>query len=401
MDGALFADYLTRKPIDVLKITPSHLGALLAMGESGAVLPRRFLVLGGEASSWDLIDQITRAGTCEIINHYGPTETTIGALTFGVRDHEVRPLSPATVPIGRPIANTRVYILDARMQPVPVGVAGELWIGGDGLAQGYLNQPEQTAERFIKDSFVPGPTARLYRTGDRARYLPDGNVEFLGRVDHQVKIRGFRVELAEIEAVLKQHHAVRQAVVTSTEEKAGDLRLVAYVVPSSAIAPDPSGLRAALAERLPDYMIPSAFVFLAELPLTPNGKVDRQALPKPGGVRAAEGLIEPRNPVEASLAGIWREVLGVECLGIHDDFFELGGHSLLATQVMVRIRSVLHVQLPLRAFFEAPTVAGLAEVIHNIQRMETDGPEVDQILAELEGLSNEEVQRFLIAGQSP
>jgi amino acid adenylation domain-containing protein len=398
MDGTLYAEYVARNTIDVLKITPSHLGALAAAG-IGLVLPRRFLVLGGEAASWDLIEQISRAGACEIINHYGPTEATIGALTFGVSDHAARQLSPTTVPIGRPIANAQVYILDARMQPMPLGVVGELWIGGAGVAQGYLKQPEQTADRFVADPFSTEPGARLYRTGDLARYLPDGNVEFLGRIDHQVKIRGFRVELGEIEAVLSLHPAVRQAVVVAHEQNPGDQRLAAYLVAASATPPDPAELRAALAERLPHYMMPSTFVMMSELPLTPNGKVDRNALPAPQESRGSTGFVAPRTPTEERLASIWREVLGKERVGITDDFFELGGHSLLATQVILRIRNAFNVQLPLRTLFETPMVSALAQTITEIQSQDVENPEFDQILAELEGLSDEEVQRFLTADQ--
>jgi amino acid adenylation domain-containing protein len=399
MDGALLAKYSVQHPIDVLKITPSHLASLLAATSSGLVLPRHTLILGGETLSWDLVERVARAGTCQIINHYGPTEATVGALTFGPIGGVVGRMSSATVPVGRPIANTRVYILDARMQPVPVGVAGELWIGGDGLAQGYLNQPEQTAERFIADPFRPEAGAQIYRTGDLARYLPDGNVEFLSRVDHQVKIRGFRVELAEIEAVLHRHPAVRQAIVTAIEERPGDQALAAYVVPSGTREPAPSELRAALAEYLPDYMIPSTFVFLDALPLTPNGKVDRTALPKPEEQRETGGFVAPRNPVEEALAGIWRETLGIERVGVTDDFFELGGHSLLATQLIMRIRSAFRVQLPLRAIFDAPTVGGLAEAVVEVERMMDEGAEVDQLLDELEDLSDDEVQRLLMARQ--
>jgi amino acid adenylation domain-containing protein len=400
MDGSLFADYSGRHPIDVLKITPSHLSSLMAAAaDGGQVLPRRTLIFGGEALSWDLVDRVSRVGTCEVINHYGPTEATIGALTFRVEDGEIRRMSPTTVPIGRPIANTRVYILDERRQPVPIGVVGELWIGGEGLAQGYLNQPEQTAERFAADPFRAEAGARMYRTGDLARYLPGGNVEFLGRSDHQVKVRGFRVELAEIEAVLERLPAIGKAVVTAVEEQPGDLRIVAYLVPSGSQDPEPSELRAALAEYLPDYMIPAALVVMDRLPLTPNGKVDRTALPRPGEPREAAGFVAPRNPVEEALAGIWREVLGVERVGIADNFFELGGHSLLATQVMVRIRNTFQVQLPLRAIFDAPTLEGMSAAIVEVQGLMTDGPEVDRLLDELEDLSDDEVRKLLMAGQ--
>lgn len=397
MDGDLFATYVAENPLDVLKITPSHLASILAAAQGSRALPRRYLILGGETVSWELVTKVRAACNCTIVNHYGPTETTVGALTYLVESrNDVHP-SASTVPIGRPIANTCLYILDARMEPVPVGVAGELWIGGDGVAQGYLNQPEQTAERFVNDPFSWEPGARLYRTGDLARYLPDRNVEFLGRIDHQVKIRGFRVELPEIEAVLNQHAAIRQAIVITREDRPGDQRLVAYVVASGVNKPEPDVLKAALAERLPDYMIPSAILFVNELPLTANGKVDRKALPAPEEHRGSASVVAPRNPVEEALASIWREVLNLEQVSVHDDFFDLGGHSLMATQVILRIRNVLELQLPLRVIFETPTVAGLGETIIALMGEDDADVDLDRIVAEVEGMSDEEVQRLLMS----
>ena len=303
-----------------------------------------------------------------------------------------------TVPIGRPIANTRIYILDRELQPVPVGVPGELHIGGDGLARGYLNRPDLTAEKFIADPFSGEPGARLYRTGDLARYRPDGNIEFLGRMDHQVKVRGFRIELGEIEAVLGQHPGLREAVVLAREDGPGDKRLVAYVVAHSGGASVAvSELRGFLGEKLPDYMIPSVFVFLDAMPLTPSGKVDRRGLPAPDAARpeGQEGYVAPRTPVEEALAGIWAEVLGLDRVGIHDNFFELGGHSLLATQVVSQARRLFQVELALRRLFEAPTVAGLVESLAQSLDKSANPADLVEVLADLEGLSDEEAERLL------
>ncbi|HEX2201826.1 MAG TPA: phosphopantetheine-binding protein, partial [Longimicrobium sp.] len=254
--------------------------------------------------------------------------------------------------------NTRVYVLDEAMRPLPAGLPGELYAGGDGVARGYVGKPGATAETFVPDPFSAEPGARLYRTGDRARWKADGTVEFLGRVDQQVKIRGFRVEPGEIEAALREHPSVREAAVVAREDTPGDRRLVAYVV---ADGTDAAALKAHLEVRLPAFLVPAAFVPLAALPLTANGKVDRQALPEPGAEGGEEGYVAPRTPVEEALAGIFAQVLKHEEVGVHDDFFVLGGHSLLATQVVSRVRRLLGVQLSVRALFESPTVAGLAE----------------------------------------
>jgi acyl-coenzyme A synthetase/AMP-(fatty) acid ligase/acyl carrier protein len=299
--------------------------------------------------------------TC-LINGYGPTESTTFATCYSIppgMDGE------SSIPIGRPIANTRVYILDGHLQPVPVGVPGELCIGGDGLARGYLNRPDLTVEKFIPDPFANDPGFRLYRTGDLARYLPDGTIEFLGRIDHQVKIRGFRIEPGEIESVLAKHPGIREAVVAAREDIPGDKRLVAYLVPTSGTAPPAGELRRFLAEQLPEYMIPSAFVPLDSLPLTPNGKVDRRALPAPDSSRLEleESYVAPQTPVELAIAELWAEVLRLERVGIHDNFFHMGGHSLLATQVISRIRNLLQVEVPLRDLFESQTIAAFSPKI--------------------------------------
>jgi amino acid adenylation domain-containing protein len=388
-----FARYLQQHPVDVLKITPLHLASLLSASGGSKLLPRKYLILGGEAATWDLVRRVKQAGTCKVINHYGPTEATIGCCTFMVDENDVSEWSPATVPIGQPIANAQAYIVDQRMQPVPVGVPGELWIGGDGIAQGYLNRPRETSERFVGNPFSSDPAARLYRTGDLARFLSDGNIEFLGRIDQQIKIRGFRVEPAEIESVLKKNAAVQHAIVIPRDEN-GDKRLVAYVIPANDSKQLASELRAYVQQLLPDYMVPSAIVCVDSFPLTRNGKIDIAALPSPEQVATERAMIAPRNAVEEGLAYIWRQVLRTEQVGVEDNFFDLGGHSLLATQVIARIRSTFHVQLPLRSLFDTPTVAGLAQQIAAMpQNSEED--EVARLLQELEGLSDEEAERLL------
>lgn len=395
MEGARFADYLSRNPIDVLKIVPSHLAALLNSGEGAAVLPRRFLILGGEALTWDLVERIRSLGaTCEIVNHYGPTETTVGSLTFRVPRTGLG-ASP-TVPIGRPIAATQAFVLDAAKEPVPVGIPGELYIGGAGLAQGYCNQPEETAERFVPDPFSGSAGARLYRTGDRVRYLPDDNVEFLGRVDDQVKIRGFRIEPGEVQAVMAAHPSIRETVVVAREDSPGDRRLVAYVVPARGAPLSLEELRGWLKARLPDYMVPSAFVTMKALPLTGNGKVDRRALPAPEQTRSERVYVAPRSGAEQVIAGIWQEVLRVEKVGTDDNFFDLGGHSLLVTQVVSRLRKAFGRELPIRWIFEAPTVAELAARTEAAER-----EEITRILDELEGLSEKEPDRLKISNEPP
>ncbi|MEO8428364.1 MAG: AMP-binding protein, partial [Verrucomicrobiota bacterium] len=378
-------------------ITPSHLNSLLVSQSGNALLPRKVLFLGGEASSWDLIQRIRAGGACKVINHYGPTETTVGSLTFDVDGANFDSTRSLTVPIGRPIANTQVYLLDSRLVPVPIGVVGELFIGGAGGASGYLNQPEQTAERFVRNPFSTDRDARLYRTGDLARYLADGSIEFLGRLDHQVKIRGFRVELAEIEEVLSRNKMVQQAAVIAHQEKTGDKKLVAYFVPTAGSMVAAEELRGYLTEQLPDYMVPSVFIKLEKMPLTPNGKMDRRALPNPDEaiVPKEKPFVAPRNSAEETLAGIWAEVLKADRVGIHDNFFELGGHSLLATQVIARIRAAFEIQIGLRTIFESPTVAKLAEIIVEAKKEQTGGDELDSMLVDLEGMSDEEAERLL------
>lgn len=322
----------------------------------------RQLLAGGDVISAPhvrkLLDVLDAAdGT--FLNGYGPTEST----TFATVSAQSEPDQVgATVSIGRPIANTQVYVLDQRLQPVPIGVPGELYIGGDGLAQGYLNLPELTAERFVPHPFAEEAGARLYKTGDLVRYRGDGQIEFIGRTDFQVKIRGFRIELGEIETVLATHEAVRESVVIAREDVPGDKRLVAYIVlDGDAVDQALNDVKQFLREKLPAHMLPSFYVNLEALPLTANGKVDRRALPAPERQHtdATDSYVAPRTPVEELLSSIWADVLQVERVGVQDDFFELGGHSLLATQLISRVRLTFGVEVPMRALFDAPTIAGL------------------------------------------
>jgi len=324
----------------------------------------KYLLTGGEALSVRHVRQaIESLPDTQIINGYGPTESTTFTCTFPI-PRDFRPDAPS-VPIGRPIANTRVYILDRAMQPVPIGAAGELYIGGDGLAIGYASRPELTRERFVTNPFAEGVGDRLYRTGDRCRYLPSGDIEFLGRLDRQIKIRGFRVEPGEIEAVLGQHRSIKQIAVVAPADHLGDTQLAAYMVLRDTCDLTEQDARVFLSERLPDYMIPTRFHAIGKLPTTPNGKVDRLALLAltPAATDRQGDNASPASPTETAVADIWSKVLGVDRIGIHDNFFELGGHSLRAMVAASRIRQSLGVVIPLHRFFDRPTVADLAHWI--------------------------------------
>jgi amino acid adenylation domain-containing protein len=350
------------KNFSLVKVTPAHLRLLSPQlsGENGSEKIRS-LVIGGEALSAEDIALWRGFGRDTLLfNEYGPTETVVGCCMYQVpSDFEIS----GSIPIGRPIANTQLYVLDPHLQPVPVGIPGELYIGGVGLARGYLRRPEPTAEMFIPHSFSNVLGARLYKTGDRVRYLPDGNIEFLGRLDHQVKMRGFRIELGEIETVLGQHPAVRQAVVLAREDVPGDRRLVAYIIPSQKQAPAMSELRSFLQEKLPEYMVPSAFVLLEALPLTPNGKLDRRVLPAPEGLRPElQALyVVPRTEIERMIATVWQEVLRIERVGLYDNFFDLGGHSLLLVQVHSKLREVFGEDLSIIDMFKYPSINALTK----------------------------------------
>jgi len=337
-----------------------------------------YLLFGGDAADPRLVRQLLRNGPPKNLLHvYGPTETTTFATWYRVV-HVAE--DTGTVPIGRPIANTQIYLLDGFLQPVPVGVTGEIHIGGDGLAREYLKRPVLTAEKFVADPFSNNPGAYLYKTGDLGRYLPDGNVEFLGRVDHQVKIRGFRIEVGEIETVLAEHPAVRETVILAREDSPGDSRLVAYVLREPNCCPTADELNAFLRTKLPNYMVPSVFVFLDQLPLTPNGKVNRQALVKPDLSRlgSSEPFALPRDHVERQLVNIWETILAVQPIGVKDSFFDLGGHSLLAMRMMSQIERVFGKKLPLSALFQAPTIEQLAKLLSELWSsllpLQTGGP---------------------------
>lgn len=360
-DPALIRAYIREHRIDVLKITPSHFDAIAHPAEAAGICPREALVFGGESLPSELARRAASANPqCRIFNHYGPTEATVGVLMLPLEDIGS---DTTTMPLGRPIFNTRAFVVDSTFEPVPVGVAGELLIGGVGLARGYVGRPDLTAERFIPSPFGP-PGDRLYRTGDLARYRTDGVIEFLGRIDHQVKIRGFRVELGEIETALSQIAEVRMSAVVADEGRAGGARLVAYVKAKEGARVTSEGLRAALRRSLPEYMTPSAFVMVDAFPLTRNGKIDRTALPAADfGARSTRRYVPPRTVTEESLCRIWAELLGVERVGVEDNFFQLGGHSLLAVQATARISHAMSISLPLRVFYEASSLSAVAESV--------------------------------------
>ncbi|MBV8588017.1 MAG: AMP-binding protein, partial [Verrucomicrobia bacterium] len=351
-DGAALASVLTRSGATVMQATPVTWRLLFESGWKGN---RRLKVLcGGEALDRDLAARLV--STCgSVWNMYGPTETTIWSSVACIDSDDVT--------IGRPIANTQMYVLDKNRNPVPRGVVGDLWIGGDGVARGYLNRADLTADRFLPNPFRLG--GKMYRTGDLARHLPDGRLACLGRTDTQVKIRGYRIELDEITALLSSNSSVRECTVAAHKTLTGDSHLCAYVVPASDQCPAIENLRSHLRASLPEYMIPSSFVFLGSLPLTPNGKVDRNALPAPAAnpLDASPGYAPPRNQVERIMTEAWAEVLGIEKVGIFDHFFELGGHSLSATRLIARLKSAFDIELPLKSIFVDPTIAGLSKHI--------------------------------------
>ncbi|HWW77528.1 MAG TPA: amino acid adenylation domain-containing protein, partial [Pyrinomonadaceae bacterium] len=360
------ADVLRRRRVTTLWLTAGLFHQMVEQQLEGLSGVRQLLA-GGDVLTPGAVQRVLReVEGCRVINGYGPTEATTFTTCHPMPDADGVGVN---VPIGRPIANTRVYILDERMSPVGVGMTGELYAGGDGLARGYFNQPALTAERFVPDPFSADGGGRLYRTGDTARYLEDGRIEFLGRADGQVKVRGYRIETGEIEAALGEHRAVRETVVVARAEPVGgDKRLVAYVVAADAETVDPAELRRHLRGRLPEYMVPSTFVTLDALPLSPNGKVDRRALPEPGHDRSqtAPAFVAPSTGMEELLGALFGEVLGLERVGADDNFFESGGHSLLATQLVSRLRQALGVEVPLRELFERPTVRGLAQSVERL-----------------------------------
>jgi amino acid adenylation domain-containing protein len=355
-------ELIAAQKITTLHFVPSMLQVFLEDQGLETCSCLRRVICSGEALPQDLQERLFACLAAELHNLYGPTEAAVDVTYWACERESNR----QTVPIGRPIANTQMYILDRHLQPVPVGVPGELHIGGVGLARGYLNRAELTAEKFIANPFSSEVGARLYKTGDLARYLPDGNIEFLGRLDHQVKIRGFRIEPGEIEAALADHPGVRQRVVIVREDEPGEKRLVAYVVLKQEPLPTTSELRSFLKERLPDYMVPSAFVLLDKMPLSPNGKVDRRALPAPDSARPQleKAFVPPRTGLEHLLSAMWQSILGIEQIGIDDNFFELGGSSIQAAAFINKIQEKLAEIIHLVAIFDAPTVADFASYLH-------------------------------------
>jgi amino acid adenylation domain-containing protein len=348
-------DEIRKYGVTHMQSTPS-LARMIAVNPPGlAALGRlKKILLGGEALPPSLVRQLRQVFSGEMYNMYGPTETTIWSTAFRICEEL------DSIPIGKPILNTQVYVLDAELRPVTAGEAGDLFIGGDGVVRGYWQRPELTAEKFLADPFRPGN--RMYRTGDVARFLPDGNLEFLGRADFQVKLRGFRIEIGEIEAVLEQQAGVSQAVVVAREFKPEDKRLVAYVVPKPGAALKTADLRTALASTLPEYMVPSMFVPLDSLPLTANGKIDRNALPNPSALEEKSGTASelPRNELESVIAQAWKEALGVEQVGLDQNFLDLGAHSLMVAEVHMQLQQSLGREISLVDMFQFPTVRALA-----------------------------------------
>jgi amino acid adenylation domain-containing protein len=402
-EPAQFVDVLNQAGVTRIVLVPSLLRAMLDSNNSlsGLLTGMKYITCSGEAIDLNLWQQLRqKLPESALINLYGSSEVSADVTSYDSREGRWE----TCVPLGRPISNMSVYILDDWMEAVAVGVSGELYVGGDGLARGYLNQPGMTAERFVPHPFSTTPGARLYRTGDIGRYLEDGNIEFLGRADHQVKIRGFRIELGEIESVLTQHSQVREAVVAAQETgPAGGKgqRLVAYVVAEAGTQLQTSQLRQHLVEKLPEHMIPSVFVQLDEFPLTPNGKLNRRALPVPDSSRPdiADRFVAPTNPLEEDLAQMFSALLGVERVGIEDNFFELGGHSLLAMQLISRVRADFDMEIGLRDFFEAPTVTRLAEMMEAAFLATTEAGEIAEMLSELELIEEKAAQRMFTPEQ--
>lgn len=386
--GATIPSLIRRHGVTHMQCTPSMARMLMLDPEAKEALSSLDkLMIGGEAFPPTLAKELKDVVRGDLLNMYGPTETTVWSSTHVVDGME------DTVSIGRPIANTTLYVLDKHLQPVPVGIPGELFIAGKGVARGYLNRPELTSERFVKDPFSHIPGAQMYRTGDLACYRPDGNLEFLGRIDNQVKIRGHRIELGEIEAVLSRHPHLREVAVAAKADNSGGTQLASYVVPVKGQKPTVESLRGFLLERLPEYMVPSVYVNLEALPLTPNKKVDRAALPEPDQARPMLGgsFVATRTYVEQQLAQIWMDVLNVKDIGVNDSFFDLGGHSLSAVQVAFRVRQVFGIDFPLRMLFQAPTLADLAGKVEGMLVEHADTTQLDRLIEEIEQMSEEEL----------
>jgi amino acid adenylation domain-containing protein len=366
-DSEYLIDLIARERVTTLHFVPSMLSQFLEDQGVQKCVSVRQVICSGEALPASVVERFFRCMKAELHNLYGPTEASVDVTYWKCRQGE----GDRAVPIGHPIANTQIYVLDESLNPVPVGVQGDLYIGGTGVGRGYQNRPELTAEKFIPDNFGTQAGQRFYKTGDLALFRADGSVEFLGRSDFQVKLRGFRIECGEIEAALLELPQVQQAAVIARQRN-GDLSLLAYVICSAQADTSGRGLREQLAKRLPEYMIPSRVTLLERMPLTSSGKVDRQALPDPElSSESSQAFVAPRTPVEHQLAEIWSEILGAGRIGIHDSFFDTGGHSLLATRVISRVRRAFKVDMPLRTLFEAPTIAGLAEKIESALNLHT------------------------------
>ncbi|OKP02419.1 Amino acid adenylation [Xenorhabdus eapokensis] len=394
LPGAILSSYLADQAISHVLLSPTALAAMDSLPDT-----LQTLLVGGEACPPTLVKRWSSGR--QMINAYGPTEITVCATLYPCASSPEENLADNPPPIGRPIANTRIYILDAHGQPVPCGVAGGNYIAGAGVARGYLNRPELTAERFLADPFASEPDARMYKTGDLGRWLPDGNIEYLGRNDFQVKLRGFRIELGEIEARLTQCDGVREAVVIAREDEPSQKRLVAYLRPEEGVELVPAALRQQLEQYLADYMLPSAFVTLASFPLTPNGKLDRQALPVPdSSAIVTQGYEPPQGRIETALAQIWQELLGLERISRHDHFFELGGHSLMIVRLVTRLQDQFLVNVPLTTLFTSPTLAEQANVILSTQMNTVGENELASIQDDLDSLSAEELMAIL-GGEAP
>jgi len=391
--AALLKALSTQKDVRFSAV-PSMWKAVLDVFESDPTIPRDMIsraFVGGEELPKSLVDR-TFALLPDLLlwNFYGPSEITATAATALVYAGE-------KITIGQPIAGKKIHILDPHLQPVPIGVAGEIYIGHEGVARGYLHRADLTAVSFIPDPFSSAPGARLYRTRDRGRYLADGTIEFLGRYDHQVKVRGFRIELGEIEAALREHHGLSEAVALIRQGADGEKYIAAYVVPAQQPAPTTSELRAWLKDRLPEYMVPSAWMQLEQIPLNASGKLDRASLPEPerGRPDLASLFVAPGTAIEEMLAEIFADILSLEHTGIDDNFFELGGHSLLATRVVTRIRKVFSADLPLRRFFERPTVREIAEFLTANETRAGQMEEAIALLRKIESLSADDLEELL------
>ncbi|HVF55292.1 MAG TPA: amino acid adenylation domain-containing protein [Pyrinomonadaceae bacterium] len=384
-DPSEVARLVAAKRLSHLCTVPSFYSLLLEQAEAGQLESLRAVHVGAESCPPQLVNRHHQLlPQAALYNEYGPTEATVYCTLYRCQG----PTTKAAVPIGRPATNMQIYLLDEHFHPVPVGIPGQLCIGGAGVARGYQNRPDLTAERFIPNPYSTEPGARLYQTGDQARYEEDGQIVFLGRIDHQVKIRGYRIELGEIEAALGEHEAVRQAVALAREDAPGERRLVAYIVAIEGAEPTSQALREHVKSKLPEYMIPAAFVFLDELPLTPTGKVDRRALPAPDETQLQRPAYEaPRTLTEEMLAKLWADVLGITQVGIHDNFFELGGDSILATRLASQVRRSFEIELPLPDLFRHPTVADLAALIE------------DELAKQMDDLTDEEAEQLLRESQ--